>query len=66
MSLRKIVFRVRKKRLGDLMEKRMLFMINKLVSNIIWTIDLRLAKWKSYKLRKLEDKIRRKTPIAYL
>jgi hypothetical protein len=44
----------------------MLFFVNKLVSNIIWTIDLRLAKRQSHKLRKLEDKVRRKTPIAFL
>jgi hypothetical protein len=38
----------------------MLYLINKVLSNLIWMIDLRVAKWNSQKIRKQEDKIRRK------
>ena len=43
-----------------------MFLINKLVSNIIWAIDLRVAKWKSYRLRRLEYKVNKKRTIAHL
>lgn len=42
----------------------MFFLINKVVGNLVWIIDLKLAKWNSYKLRRLEDRIRRKKTSA--